>query len=552
MATQGTPTELAGQPVLILREGTGRARGREAQHANILAAKIVAEAVKSSLGPKGMDKMLVDSFGDVTITNDGATILDEMDVQHPVAKMMVEVAKTQDKEVGDGTTTAVVLAGELLTKAEELIEKEVHPTVIIDGYRKATEKALEFLDEIAIPVKPTDREALNKIAITAIAGKLVAENKEYLADLAVGGVLQVARETDGKFKVDIDDIKVEKKVGESLTSTRLIQGIVLDKEVVHPGMPKRVETAKIALLDCPLEIEKTEFDAKINIENPEQMKAFLNEEEQMLRDMVEKIAKTGANVVVCQKGIDDLAQHHLARKGILTVRRVKASDIEKLAKATGAKVVTNLDDLSTRDLGHAKIVEERKLGDDKWTFIEGCKNPKSVTILVRGGTDRTVDEAERSLHDALMVVRDVVQEPKIVSGGGAPEAEVAHGLREYAQTLSGKEQLAVIGFAEALESIPTILAENAGLDPIDILVELRSQHDKGEKWAGVDAYSGKVHNMDKLNVYEPVSVKNQSIKSASEAAAMILKIDDVIAASKLREEKGPPRGAEGPGAGEEF
>lgn len=548
----GVQTELAGQPVLILREGTGRARGREAQHANIMAAKIVAESVKSVLGPKGMDKMLVDAFGDVSITNDGATILGEMEVQHPIAKMMVEVAKTQDKEVGDGTTTAVILAGELLSKAEELIEKEVHPTVVIDGYRKATEKALEYLDKLAIPVKPTDKEALKKIAVTSMAGKLVAENKEYLADLAVAAVLQVALDTNGKFKVDIDDIKTEKKVGDSITSTKLIQGIVLDKEVVHSGMPKRVDDAKIALLDCPLEIEKTEFDAKINIENPEQMKAFINEEEHMLSGMVEKIAKTGANVVICQKGIDDLAQHQLARKGILAVRRVKASDVEKLAKAAGAKIVNSLDSLSARDLGYAKLVEERKLGEDKWTFIEGCKNPKAVTILVRGSTDRIVDEAERSLHDGLMVVRDVVQEPKIVAGGGAPEAEVAHKLREYAQKLSGKEQLAVIGFAEALEAVPTILAENAGLDPIDIIVELRSRHDKGEKWAGIDSNSGKVQDMGKLNVYEPIGVKNQIIKSASEATTMILKIDDVIAASKVRPGQGPPGGMEGAGAGEEF
>ena len=552
MAIEGSQAELAGQPILILKEGTGRTRGREAQHTNIMAAKIVAEAVKSSLGPKGMDKMLVDSFGDVTITNDGATILDEMDVQHPAAKIMVEVAKTQDKEVGDGTTTAVVLSGELMSKAEELIEKEVHPTVVIDGYRKAMEKSLEVLDAMAIPVKPNERQMLRKIAMTSMASKLVAENRDYLADLAVDAVLQVAQEEAGKFKVDIDDIKVEKKSGESLMSTKLIQGIVLDKEVVHSGMPKQIENAKIALLDSALELEKTEFDAKINIENPEQMKAFLEEEEHMLMDMVEKIAKTGAKVVICQKGIDDVAQHQLARKGIMAIRRVKASDMEKLAKATGAKLITNIDDISASDLGQAKLVEERKLGDDKWTFIEGCKNPRAVTILVRGGIDRIVDEAERSIHDALMVVKDVVEEPKIVAGGGAPEAETANELRKYAGKLSGREQLAVIGFAEALEAIPTALAENAGLDPIDTLVDLRSRHDKGEKWAGVDVFSGKIHDMGKLDVYEPLSVKNQIIKSASEAAVMILKIDDVIAASKLKEERGPPKGAEETGAGEEI
>jgi len=552
MAIEGSQAELAGQPILILKEGTGRTRGREAQHTNIMAAKIVAEAVKSSLGPKGMDKMLVDSFGDVTITNDGATILDEMDVQHPAAKMMVEVAKTQDKEVGDGTTTAVVLSGELLSKAEELIEKEVHPTVVIDGYRKAMEKSLEILDAMAIPVKPNERQMLRKIAMTSMASKLVAENRDYLADLAVDAVLQVAQEEAGKFKVDIDDIKVEKKSGESLMSTKLIQGIALDKEVVHSGMPKQIENAKIALLDSALELEKTEFDAKINIENPEQMKAFLEEEEHMLMNMVENIAKTGAKVVICQKGIDDVAQHQLARKDIMAIRRVKASDMEKLAKATGAKLITNIDDISASDLGQAKLVEERKLGDDKWTFIEGCKNPRAVTILVRGGIDRIVDEAERSIHDALMVVKDVVEEPKIVAGGGAPEAETANELRKYAGKLSGREQLAVIGFAEALEAIPTALAENAGLDPIDTLVDLRSRHDKGEKWAGVDVFSGKIHDMGKLDVYEPLSVKNQIIKSASEAAVMILKIDDVIAASKLKEERGPPKGAEETGAGEEI
>jgi len=552
MAIEGSQAELAGQPILILKEGTGRTRGREAQHTNIMAAKIVAEAVKSSLGPKGMDKMLVDSFGDVTITNDGATILDEMDVQHPAAKMMVEVAKTQDKEVGDGTTTAVVLSGELLSKAEELIEKEVHPTVVIDGYRKAMEKSLEVLDAMAIPVKPNERQMLRKIAMTSMASKLVAENRDYLADLAVDAVLQVAQEEAGKFKVDIDDIKVEKKSGESLMSTKLIQGIALDKEVVHSGMPKQIENAKIALLDSALELEKTEFDAKINIENPEQMKAFLEEEEHMLMNMVENIAKTGAKVVICQKGIDDVAQHQLARKDIMAIRRVKASDMEKLAKATGAKLITNIDDISASDLGQAKLVEERKLGDDKWTFIEGCKNPRAVTILVRGGIDRIVDEAERSIHDALMVVKDVVEEPKIVAGGGAPEAETANELRKYAGKLSGREQLAVIGFAEALETIPTALAENAGLDPIDTLVDLRSRHDKGEKWAGVDVFSGKIHDMGKLDVYEPLSVKNQIIKSASEAAVMILKIDDVIAASKLKEERGPPKGAEETGAGEEI
>jgi len=536
-----------GIPVLILKEGSTRSRGREAQHNNIMAARIIAETVRTSLGPKGMDKMLVDSLGDVTITNDGKTILDEIEVEHPAAKMMVEVAKTQDKEVGDGTTSVVVVAGELLTKAEELLNKNVHPTVIIDGYRKAADKALEILEKIAIPVDPMDKEFLKKVAMTSMASKLVSENREHLAEIAVNAILHVAQKVGDQYKADLDDILVQKKPGESITDTVLIKGMILDKEVVHPGMPKRVENARIALLDCPLEIEKTEFDAKINIETPEQMEAFLREEENMLRGMVEKIKRAGANVVICQKGIDDMAQHFLARKGILAVRRVKKSDMEKLAKATGGRVVTNLEDLTERDLGYAKLVEERKIGDDKMVFIEGCKNPRAVAILIRGGTERTVDEAERSLHDALCVVRDVVQEPKILAGGGAPEIEVAKALRDYAQSLPGREQLAVQSFAESLEVIPIALAENAGLDPIDILSELRAKHEKGEIWAGVDVFSGKIKDMRELNVYEPLAVKRQVIKSATEAATMILKIDDVIAAGKMKTPK-TPKGPEGYGS----
>jgi len=535
-------------PVLVLREGSSRSRGKEAQHTNIMAAKIVAETVKSALGPKGMDKMLVDSMGDVTITSDGRTILDEMDIQHPAAKMMVEVAKTQDNEAGDGTTTAVILAGELLGKAEELIGKNIHPTIIIDGYKKASEKALEVLEKIAIPAESNTQEYLKKAAMTSMASKLVAEHREYLADLAVKAILAVAEKEDGKYKADVDDVKVEKKPGESLKDTKLIQGIVLDKEVVHSGMPKRVENAKIALLDTPLEIEKTEFDAKINIESPEQMEAFLKQEEEMLRDMVEKITAIGANVVLCEKGIDDMAQHFLARKGILTVRRIKKSDMEKLAKATGGKIITNMDDMSAEDLGYANLVEERKIGDDKMTFVEGCKHPRAVTILIRGGTERIVDEAERSLHDALCVVRDVVEEPKIVAGGGAPELEVSRMLKKYAETLPGREQLAVKSFAEALEAIPVTLTENAGLDPIDILSELRAKHEKGEKWNGIEVHSGKVQDMTEAGVFEPLSVKKQIIKSATEAASMILKIDDVIAAGKMKTPPTPPGGGP-PGAG---
>jgi archaeal chaperonin len=524
--------QLAGQQVIILKEGTSRSRGQDALKANIMAAKIIAESVRSSLGPKGMDKMLVDGFGDVTITNDGATILDEMEVQHPAAKMMVEVAKTQDDEVGDGTTTSVVVAGELLKKAEELIDQGIHPTVIVDGYRQASNRALEVLDQIAIKIDPTDKAILRKVAEVSLASKILAEDKEAMAELAVNAILQVAEKTPDGYKVDIDDVKVEKKPGESLTDTALIKGIVLDKEIVHPGMPKRVEDAKIALVDAPLEVEKTEFDAKINIENPEQMKAFLDEEEKMLKDMTDKISGSGANVLLCEKGIDDVAQHYLAKKGILAVRRVKQSDMEKLVKATGGEVVSNVNDLRAEDLGFAKLVEERKVADDKMTFVEGSKNPKAVTILVRGGSERLVDEAERAIHDALCVVRDVVLDPRVVGGGGAPEAEVGRRLREHAQKLSGKEQLAVIAFGEALETLPTALAENAGLDPIDILVQLRVAHDKGQLWAGVDVNESKVADLKEKGILEPLGVKVQVIKSAAEAAGMILKIDDVIAAAK--------------------
>ncbi len=504
--------ELTGQQVIILKEGTSRSRGRDAQKANIVAAKIIAESIKSSLGPKGMDKMLVDGFGDVTITNDGATILDEMEVQHPAAKMMVEVAKTQDDEVGDGTTTSVVVAGELLKRAEDLLDQDLHPTVIVDGYRIASAKALEILDQIAIKVDPTDRAMLKKIATVSLASKLLAEY-EQIAELAVNAVLQVAEKNEeGGYRVDIDDIKVEKKPGESLLDTVLIKGIVLDKEVVHPGMPKRIEDAKIALVDSPLEVEKTEFDAKINIENPEQMKSFLDEEEKMLKDMVEKVASAGANVLLCEKGIDDVAQHYLAKK-----------------------------DLKAGDLGKAALVEERKIGDDKMTFVEGAKNPKAVTILVRGGSERLVDEAERSIHDALCVVRDVVRDPRIVGGGGAPEAEIAKQLRGFAQKQEGKEQLAVLAFANGLEAVPVALAENAGLDPIDIMVQLRAAHEKGQTWYGVDVFEGKAADLKEKGVLEPHGVKMQVIKSASEAAGMILKIDDVIASAKSKDSPGPPK-----------
>ncbi|MEM2846529.1 MAG: thermosome subunit beta [Nitrososphaerota archaeon] len=525
-------------PVIILREGTQRTRGRDAQLNNIMVAKVIAEAMRSSLGPRGMDKMLVDSFGDVTITSDGATILKEMEVEHPVAKMLVEVAKAQDAEVGDGTTTVVVLAGELLAKAEELIEKEVHPAIIIDGYKKAAVKALEVYDQIAAPVSIEDKETLKKIAKTAMSAKVVSEDADYLAEIVVDAILRVAEQVNGKWTVDLDNIKLEKKEGQSIRDTSIIDGVVLDKEVVHPGMPKIVHDARIALLDAPLEIEKTEFDAKLHIETPEQMKAFMEQEEQMLKEMVDKIAAAGANVVICQKGIDDVAQHFLARRGILAVRRVKRSDIEKVARATGARIITRIEEISEKDLGRAKLVEERRVGEDKMVFIEGCENPKAITILIRGGTKRLVDEAERSIKDALNVVKDVLVEPKIVAGGGAPEVEVSLALRDYAKTLPGKEQLAVEKFAEAVEIVPAQLAENAGLDPIEALVNLRAKHKEGQRWAGINVFEGKIDDMYKLNVLEPVLVKKQAIKSAVEAAAMILRIDDIIAASRLEEKKG--------------
>jgi thermosome len=512
----------------------------------------VAESVRSALGPKGMDKMLVDSFGDVTITSDGRTILDEMDIQHPAAKMLVEVAKAQDNEAGDGTTSAVIIAGELLNKAEELIDKNVHPTIIIDGYRKAAEKALETLEKIAIKVDLETPEYLKKTAMTSMASKLVAEYREYLADLVVKAMLEVAEKEGKTWKVDIDDVKVEKKSGEALSDTSLINGIVLDKEIVHSGMAKRIEKAKIALLDTSLEIEKTEFDAKLNIESPDQIEAFLDQEEAMLKDMAEKIVKAGANVVICQKGIDDMAQHFLSKKGIIAIRRAKKSDMEKLAKATGAKIVTKLDDIKAADLGYAALVEERKIGNDRMTFIEGCKNPKAVTILIRGGSERLTAETERSLHDALCVVRDLIEEPKVVAGGSAPELEMSSVLRKFAATLPGREQLAVRAYAEALETVAVAITENAGLEPIDVVSELRSRHEKGETWAGIEAREGKIQDMSKVGVFEPLTVKKQIIKSATEAASMILKIDDVIASGKMKAPPTPPGGPGGgyPGMGE--
>jgi len=538
--------DVSGQPILILKEGTERATKHEAMHANIEAARTVSEVIKTSLGPKGMDKMLVDSFGDITITNDGATMLKEMDIQHPAAKMMVEVSKTQDDEVGDGTTTVVILAGELLEKAEELIDKKVHPTIIIDGYRKASSKALEIFEEIGIEVNPLDEGYLKKVAMTSLESKLVSGHAGHLADVAVKAILQVAEDKDGKYDVDLDYVKVEKKTGESLKDTKMINGLVIDKEVVHDNMPKVIKDAKIGLLDAALEIEKTEFDSKIRIESPEEIKAYLDQEEEMLKGLVEKVKAAKINVLFSQKGIDDTVQHFLARAGIMAGRRVKKSDMEALAKATGAKIVMTIDDLTEADCGYAERVEERKILDSKMIFVEGCKNPRAVSILIRGGTERVIDEAERSLHDALCVVRDVVMKPKILAGGGAPEIEVARRIRRYAESLSGRESLAVAAFADAVESIAVTLAENAGIDPIDAISELQAKHDKGEIWTGIEAHSGKVVDMQKMEVYEPVSIKTQAVKSSTEAASMILKIDDVIAATKMKPPAGGPEGM-GPG-----
>ena len=526
-------SRLTGQQILILREGSSRRTGKEVQSANISAARIVADVVKATLGPRGMDKMLVDSMGDVTISNDGHEILKEIDVQHPAAKMIVEVAKTQDDEVGDGTTTAVILAGELLKNAQDLLDKKIHPTMIVSGYRKAGDETLKNLRDLAVPIDLNDREALKKIAITSMRGKIIGIARDHFSDIAIDAVKQVAEEKDGKMSADKDDIQIVKKPGKSLLDTQLIQGIIVDKEIVHPDMPKRVKEAKIALLDCALEIEKTEMDAEIRIHNPLQMKSFLDEESKMLKDMAEKIVKAQANVVLCQKGIDDLVQHFLAKAGIPAVRRIKASDMEKLAKATGGRTVTNLSDRTANDLGFAKLVEERKIGEDKWVFIEGCKNPKAVSVLIRAGLEKLVDEAERSLNDALCVVVDIVKDNRIVAGGGAIEEELSRRLHLYAAKVGGREQLAIERFADSLEIIPTTLAENAGLNTIDILVAMRSAHARSDGvWMGLNSFTGEVADTMKEGVVEPLSVKVQAIRSAVEVASMILRIDDNIAAAK--------------------
>ena len=543
MALQ-TPGGLAGQPILILREGSTQSRGKQAQTRNIQAAQIIAEVVKATLGPQGLDKLLVDTMGDLTITNDGYEILKAIDVEHPAAKMIVEIAETQDTEVGDGTTTAVLLAGELLKNARDLLDKNVHATTIVGGYRKAAAKALEILDAVAVNVNLTDRATIKKIALTSMQGKVIDLASDHFANIAIDAVKQITDTIDGTSRADKDDIQVVKKTGKSFLDTELIQGIILDKEIVQADMPKRIENASIALLDVALEIEKTEMDAEIRIRDPLNMKAFLDEEARMLDTLVAKILATNANVVLCQKGIDDLAQYHLTKNGALAVRRIKTSDMEKLAKATSGRIVSNIDDLSANDLGAAKLVEERKIGEDKLVFVEGCQNPKAVAILLRAGLERVVDEAERALIDAISVVIDIVKTNQMVAGGGSIEAELAKQIRDYATTIGGREQLAIEAFADALDIIPTTLAENAGYDVIDILVAIRAAHERPTGlWHGVNVASGKVEDMMKNDVLEPLIVKQQAIKSAVSAAAMILRIDDVIASAKTPPP--PPKGGYG-------
>ncbi len=543
--------QLGGQPIFILPEGTLRSTGKDAQSRNIAAARAVAETVRTTLGPKGMDKMLVDSIGDVTITNDGATILDEMEIEHPAAKMMVEVAKTQEDEVGDGTTTAVVITGELLKKAEGLIEQDVHPTVIIRGYRLAKTKALELLEKQAEKITVDDTDVLEKIALTAMTGKSGESAKESLAKLAVEAVKTVTTMENGKAVIYKDNVKIEKKQGGSLDDTELVRGIIIDKEVVHPNMPKKLKEAKIALIDVALEVKETETSAEIRITSPDQLQQYIEQESKMLKDMVAKVSASGCNVLFCQKGIDDLAQHYLAKSGILTARRVKKSDMEKLAKATGGKIATSLDEISKEDLGYAGLVEEMKIAGEDMIFVRDCKNPKAVSIFVRGGTEHVVDEAKRAMDDAVLGVAAALEVGKIVAGGGSIEIEIARKLREFADSVGGKEQLAINAFAEAIEIIPRTLAESTGKDPIDILVDLRNKHDKGQVHFGVDVINGGTMDMKAHGVIEPLKIKTQAIKSASEAAEMILRIDDVIQSKG----GGAPRGGgmpQGMGGGEDY
>jgi thermosome len=524
-------TTAGGQPVIVLKEDTERQRGRDARRSNMMAAQIIAEVLKTTLGPRGMDKMLIDSLGDITITSDGATVLEEIDVQHPAAKMMIEVAKTQDKEVGDGTTTAVLLAGALLNKADDLINDNIHPSIIIAGYQKASEKALEVLENVSIDVDMDDDETLMKLSNTSLRSKAVSNARDHLSRVVIDAIRQVMEKRNGQTIADVDNVQIVKKEGQSLVETSLVNGIIIDKEVVHAGMPKKIKDAKIALLDIPLEVKKTEFDAEIRITSPESIKAFLDSEADMLKRKVDQVVATGANVVFCQKGIDDMAQHYLAKSGTLGARRVKKSDMEKLAKATGGKVVSNLADLKPDDLGVCGLVEEKKVGDDKMIFVEECKDPQAVAIFIRAGLERMLDEAERGLNDALYVISDVAEVPKMVSGGGSVEMEMAKTVSEYAAQVGGREQLAIEAFSEALEVIPRTLAENAGLDVLDTMVAMKAAHAKKKGAAmGVNVFDEGVINMLKEGVVEPKVVKEQAIKSGIEVTSMILRIDDVVAA----------------------
>ena len=518
-------------PVLVLKESALQQKGKDAQQNNIAAAKLVADLVKSSLGPRGLDKMLVDSLGDVTITNDGATILKEIDVQHPAAKMIVEISKTVDNEVGDGTTSSVVFGGALLARAEDLLKKDVHSSTIIDGFQAASEKTLEIYSELSKKIKPDDKESLLKIATTSMQSKLISEDSDILSKIVVDSILSIAVKKGDDYTVDLENIKVEKKSGGSIQDTQIVKGIVLDKEIVHSGMPTKIEKAKIALVNSALEIEKTEMSSEIRITDPTQMQMFLEEENRMLKTMVDKLHDIGTNVLICQKGIDDIAQHYLAKHGIMAVRRVKESDMIKLAKATDGRVISNLDDLTEKDLGSADIAHQKKVESDKWVFIEGCKHPQSVTLLIRGGSQRVIDEVDRSIHDSLMVVKDVIEKPEIVAGGGAPESFAASQLKDWADNFDGREQLAIKKYAEALETIPLTIAENAGMDPIDTMANLRAKQNQGRKWTGIDARNTKIADMLTIDVVEPIAVKEQIVKSATEAACMILRIDDVIAVS---------------------
>ncbi len=532
-------------PVLILREGTKRDKGKDAQFNNITAARTIADAVRSSLGPRGMDKMLVDSIGDVVITNDGVTILKEMDVQHPAAKMLVEVAKTQDQEVGDGTTTSVIIAGELLKKSLDLIDSNVHPTIIATGYRLANEKAQEILKGVAKKVSLQDEALLEQIAETSMISKQVNSSKKFFAKMVVDAVKTILdKDENGKYTADLKNIQTVKKAGANMEESELVKGLIIDKEPVSPTMPKLVKNAKIALIDAAFEVKKPEIDAKIQITDPEMLSKFIAEEEKTLKDMVDAVKKAGANVVFCQKGIDDLAQHFFAKEGIYACRRVKKSDMERLGKSTNASIVSKISELNADDLGTAETVELKFVGDEQMTFITGCKDPKTVSILVRGGTNHVADEVERSLVDAWSVVKVSIEDGMIVTGGGSTAMELAMGVRDYAASVGGREQIAIEAFASAMEIIPTTLAENAGLDPINMVIEMRKQHKAGKKYAGINPFTGKVEDMMGLNVIEPIRIGQQAISSATDAAVMILRIDDVIASKSA---PAPAGGAPGMG-----